>query len=418
VAHSVSVSAQRLPTPPVGSVAVSHACAGLLELFGRVPDGRSDQGQDHPTAAVLALAAAAVVAGMKSYTAITGWVADVPAWVLDEVYVQAGSKPAGPPSKSTIWRVLTDTDPDAFDAAVGSWLMGSTTTTANAATATANATADGAAPDTDADGRGVFMPVRLDGKTLRGAKDADGHQPHLLAALVGTNPSTAVIAAQTDVGVKTNEVPMAQTVLDQIDLTDTLVTADALHTVKATADYIHRRGGQFVLPVKENRQTLFDALNALPWADTPIAHTSTTIGHGRVERRTIQVLPAPEDLPFPHVHQVFLIERYVSDRQGACRSAVAALGVASPTPQQASPVELAGYVRGQWAIEALHWIRDTLYQEDASRVRTRSGPRIMASLRNLAIGALRLAGRCDITEATRWACRYMHRPFTILGLTP
>lgn len=407
MAHSVSASAGRPPTPPVGSVAVSHACAGLLELFGRVPDGRSDQGQDHPTAAVLALAAAAVVAGMKSYTAITGWVADVPAWVLDEVYLQAGSKPAGPPSKSTIWRVLTDADPDAFDAAVSRWLMGFTTTTTN-----------GAAPDTDADGRGVFMPVRLDGKTLRGAKDAEGHQPHLLAALVGASPSTAVIAAQTDVGVKTNEVPMAQTVLDQIDLAGTLVTADALHTVKATADYIHRRGGQFVLPVKENRQALFDALNALPWADTPIAHTSTTIGHGRVERRTIQVLPAPEDLPFPHVHQVFLIERYVSDRQGTCRSAVAALGVASPTLDQASPGQLAGYVRGQWAIEALHWIRDTLYQEDASRVRTRSGPRIMASLRNLAIGALRLAGRCDTAEATRWACRYMHRPFTILGLTP
>lgn len=409
MAHSVSASAGRPPTPPVGSVAVSHACAGLLELFGRVPDGRSDQGQDHPTAAVLALAAAAVVAGMKSYTAITGWVADVPAWVLDEVYLQAGSKPAGPPSKSTIWRVLTDADPDAFDAAVSRWLMGFTTTTTNT---------NGAAPDTDADGRGVFMPVRLDGKTLRGAKDAEGHQPHLLAALVGASPSTAVIAAQTDVGVKTNEVPMAQTVLDQIDLAGTLVTADALHTVKATADYIHRRGGQFVLPVKENRQALFDALNALPWADTPIAHTSTTIGHGRVERRTIQVLPAPEDLPFPHVHQVFLIERYVSDRQGTCRSAVAALGVASPTLDQASPGQLAGYVRGQWAIEALHWIRDTLYQEDASRVRTRSGPRIMASLRNLAIGALRLAGRCDTAEATRWACRYMHRPFTILGLTP
>ena len=173
-----------------------------------------------------------------------------------------------------------------------------------------------------------------------------------------------------------------------------------------------------MLPVKENRQALCNALDALPWPDTPIAHTSTDISHGRVERRTIQVLPAPEDLPFPHVHQVFLIERYVSDRHGTPRSAVAALGVASPPPAQASPAELAGYVRGQWAIEALHWIRDTLYQEDASRVRTRSGPRIMASLRNLAIGALRLAGRCDTTEATRWAGRYLHRPFTILGLTP
>ena len=62
--------------------------------------------------------------------------------------------------------------------------------------------------------------------------------------------------------------------------------------------------------------------------------------------------------------------------------------------------------------------RDTLYQEDKSQVRTRNGPRIMAALPvDLAIGALRLAGRADITEATRWARRSMDRPFTILGLT-
>jgi hypothetical protein len=61
--------------------------------------------------------------------------------------------------------------------------------------------------------------------------------------------------------------------------------------------------------------------------------------------------------------------------------------------------------------------RGTFYQEDKSQVRTRSGPRIMAGLRNLAIGALCLAGRTDVTEATRWAGRSMDRPFTILGLT-
>jgi hypothetical protein len=41
----------------------------------------------------------------------------------------------------------------------------------------------------------------------------------------------------------------------------------------------------------------------------------------------------------------------------------------------------------------------------------------MAALRNLAIGAIRMAGRIDVTEATRWAGRSMDRPFTILGLT-
>ena len=67
-------------------------------------------------------------------------------------------------------------------------------------------------------------------------------------------------------------------------------------------------------------------------------------------------------------------------------------------------------------IESLHWIRDTVYREDDSKVHIKSGSRVMATLRNLAIGALRLHGRTDIAEATRWATRNMQRPFTILGL--
>jgi predicted transposase YbfD/YdcC len=398
-------SADSVPTVPVP---VLDVCGGLLELFsgvpGRVPDGRSGQGRDHPTAAVLALAAAAVVAGMKGYTAITGWAADVSAAVLADLYLRAGAIPAGPPSKTTIWRVLTDAGPEMFDAAAGTWLMN-----------VAGFAAGGA--DDRVPGRGALMQVRLDGKAIRGAKDADGNQVRLLAALVGPDAAASVVAAQAEVGKKTNEVPMAPVVLDQIDLEGTIVTADALHTVKATADHIHERGGEFVLPVKENRRALFDALDALPWDQVPVAHTVTDKGHGRITTRTIQVLPAPDDLPFPHVSQVFLIERYVTGLRGEPISAVAALGVASPEAEQASPADLARYVRQQWSIESLHWIRDTLYQEDKSQVRTRNGPRIMAALRNLAIGALRLAGRPDITEATRWAGRSMDRPFTILGLT-
>jgi predicted transposase YbfD/YdcC len=210
---------------------------------------------------------------------------------------------------------------------------------------------------------------------------------------------------------------MATQVLGQVDLNGKIVTADALHTVKATAEFIHEAGGEFVLADKENRRALFDALDALPWDQVPVAHTQTDRGHGRITTRTIQVMPAPEDLPFPHVSQVWLIERYVSDLAGNPLSAVAALGVASPGPDKASPADLAGYVRGQWVIESWHWLRDTLYREDQSQVRTRSGPWVMASLRNLAISALRLAGRTDTTEATRWASRSMDRPVTILHLT-
>jgi predicted transposase YbfD/YdcC len=404
VVQSAIVLADRGPVAPAAPAAVTEVCGDLLKLFGSVPDGRSGQGRDHPVAAVLALAAAAVVAGMKGYTAIAGWVRDVPAPVLADLYLRTGAGPARPPSKATIWRVVTDADADVFDATVGSWLM-------------STLLSEPAARGAEGDDPAQLIPVRLDGKTVRGARDDAGNQRHLLAALVGRTAQTSVIAAQAEVGVKTNEVPMATVVLGQIDLHGTLVTADALHTVKATAEFIRQGGGEFILPVKENRKTLFDALDALPWHQVPIAHTATDRGHGRITTRTIQVLPAPEDLPFPHVSQVYLIERHVSDLHGNPVSAVAALGVASPAPDRASPADLARHVRGQWAIESLHWLRDTLYQEDKSQVRTRSGPRIMAALRNLAICALRLSGRTDVTEATRWAGRSMDRPFAILGLT-
>jgi predicted transposase YbfD/YdcC len=388
---------------PAAPATVAEAGDDLLKLLGSVPDGRSGQGRDHPVAAVLALAAAAVVAGMKGYTAIAGWVKDVPPPVLADLYLRAGAAPAPPPSKATIWRVITGADAEVLDAAAGRWLMGGL--------------AAGGGDSAGQDDHAGLVPVRLDGKTIRGAKDAEGNQRHLLAALVGPAAQSSVVAAQAEVGAKTNEVPMATEVLGRIDLQGKVVTADALHTVKATAEFICEHGGEFVLPVKENRKALFDALDGLPWHEVPIAHSATDRGHGRITTRTIQVLPAPKDLPFPHVSQVLLIERYVSDLNGNPVSAIAALGVASPPADRASAADLASHVREQWAIESLHWLRDTLYQEDKSQVRTRSGPRIMAALRNLAICALRLAGRTDVTEATRWAGRSIDRPFTILGLT-
>jgi DDE family transposase len=123
VAQSVIAFADREPT--VRAAPPSGAGGDLLELFGLVTDGRSGPGRDHPVAVVLALAAAAVVAGMKGYTAIAGWVRDVPPPVLADLYLRAGAGPARPPSKATIWRVVTDADADASDATAGSWLMSS-----------------------------------------------------------------------------------------------------------------------------------------------------------------------------------------------------------------------------------------------------------------------------------------------------
>ena len=159
----------------------------LLELLAQVPDGRPGQERDYPVAVVLALAAAAVVAGMRSFTAIAGWAAGVPAGVLAELYERGGAPrvPAGPPSKGTIWRVVTGANAPAADAVIGAWLV------AHAAPGDDGAGPDGGLstpPEADGDLAGRPEPlaqVRVDGKTVRGAKSADGSQVHLLAAMAG-----------------------------------------------------------------------------------------------------------------------------------------------------------------------------------------------------------------------------------------
>jgi predicted transposase YbfD/YdcC len=387
----------------------------LLRRFAGISDGRSDQGRDHPVAVVLTLCAAAVLAGMRSFTAIAGWVADVPAELLAWLYL---TPTPGEPSKTTLWRVLTGVDAAAVDAAIGSWLA----ERAQHAPAVAVASTAARAPDTDPTDPtdGELLAIAVDGKTVRGAVAADGAQVHLMAA---ATHGDQLVLGQVDVSAKTNEIPMFAPLIDQlaatgIDPARLVVTADALHCQRDHATYLHQRGAGFVFTVKHNQPGLFAALDALPWTDTPVAHRQTDRGHGRITTRTIQTLPAPPDLPFPHVEQVWLIERYVTDTAGIPTSAIAALGVTNLHSNQAAPADIARLVRDHWGVESLHWLRDTVYREDHSRVRTRSGPRVMAGLRNLAVGALHLAGRRDISEATRWAGRKVHRPFQLLGLTP
>lgn len=93
------------------------------------------------------------------------------------------------------------------------------------------------------------------------------------------------------------------------------------------------------------------------------------------------------------------------------------MSAASPV-SRATPATLVALVGNRRGIESLHWIRDVVYREDASQVRTRFGPRAMAALRNLTIGAHRLVGRNGIAEAARWASRFMRRPFEDLGPSP
>ena len=207
-------------------------------------------------------------------------------------------------------------------------------------------------------------------------------------------------------------------------------TMDAAHTVRAHARLITSELlAHYVMIVKQNTPKLYDKIDALDWANAPIAHETLDIGHGRRDKRTIRVLDAPADLGFPGAAQVFLVERYTTRtvrkrpkgsrryKRVQIRSAVAVLGVTSLSAREAAPEHLAGYVRRHWSIEnKIHWVRDVTLREDASQVRKGLKFRIMATLRNLTIGLLRQAGYTRIAATIRKIRNDPHLLLTILGL--
>ena len=91
--------------------------------------------------------------------------------------------------------------------------------------------------------------------------------------------------------------------------------------------------------------------------------------------------------------------------------------ITSLTHAQAGPARLANLIRGHWAIEALHHVRDTTFAEDGSQVRTGATPNVMATLRNLVIGELSRAGPVNVAAALRRHARNPRRPLATLGIS-
>src|SRR5574341_1391555 len=288
---------------------------GLLAVLRSLPDPRKPRGVRHPVSAILATATCACLAGARSVEAIAQWAAEL----SREAWQRLGGTRPRPPSEPTFRRVLQRLDAAAFDRAIGAWL----------------ATQPGRP---GLAGKGIAV----DGKTLRGAHDGAKKAPHLLSAVLHEE---GLVLAQRAVEEKTNEIPHLQPLLQDLDLTGAVVTADALHT---------------------------------------------------------QVEPAKYLVETQHVAQVFRLQRTTTDLAGHPLRAEIAYGITSLNPGTADPARLLALSRAHWAIEnKVHWVRDVTFDEDRSRVRKHAGAHVMASLRNLALSLLRLAGAQNIARALR-----------------
>lgn len=122
-------------------------------------------------------------------------------------------------------------------------------------------------------------------------------------------------------------------------------------------------------------------------------------------------------IEFPYAAQVFFLHRYTTDLNGQELRSEFAYGITSLSPEKAKPTRLLELNRAQWSIEnKVHWVRDVTFDEDRSRVRKHAGPHVMASLRNLTISVLRMAGATNIAQAIRCCSWNRDRALRLIGL--
>ena len=351
----------------------------LLDLLAQVPDPRKRRGRRHPLAGLLAVGIAAVIAGSRSFAAIGQWAADAGP---DALAVLGAAR--GPAEESTFRRTFALVSPDVLDRVLGAWLW------------------------TRAVRTGGRLVIAIDGKTVRGAKNKDGKAPHLVAALAH---GIGAVLGQVAVDAKSNEIPAARELLKAFaSLAGVVITIDALHTQHDTAQIILERQADYVMTVKANMPTLYRQLKKLPWARIP-ATSSVSKDHGRRARRTIKAALAPSWIEFDGAAQVAQLRRTVTKKGKKTVEVVYLI----TSDRAAEPATLAAWARGHWHIEnKLHWVRDVTYQEDNSLVRTGNAPRVMATLRSLAISILRLDGHANIAAANRHHARDPQRTLKLL----
>lgn len=353
---------------------------GLLEVLAQVPDPRKRRGRRFLLVFVLAVAVACALAGARNFREVGDHAADLPQEVLNRLggRLHPLLRRIIAPSETRIRTLVHAIGADTLDEIIGGWLR---------------ALADAGRLD------GLLTAIAIDGKWLRGVLDG---QVKLFAAMLHEEK---VIIAQHRIPDETTETTQVKELLEPVNLDNAVVTADAAHAQRETAEYIAgkkedgNRGSDYFLFVKGNQPSLqkavFDAIQEDGPRDPD--YTELDYGHGRIIRRSLWVTAA-EGIDFPHVTTAARIRRDGYDLDGTLISKEIVHAVTSLDADRASAASLARIARGQWGIESVHWVRDTAYAEDASTGYAGNGPQVMATLRNLAISLLYLAG---VTEITR-----------------
>jgi predicted transposase YbfD/YdcC len=369
-----------------------HSLA-LIDVFSEIPDFRQAKGKRHALKSILCLAAAAMLCGYRSYSAMAEW---------GRYYGQDLARALGfthkkTPCASTLHNVFRNLDKEIFEARLADW-----------AETILHLSADDLCP---------LEALAVDGKSLRGSQTQGAPGAHLLSAV---SHRLGLTVGQKPVPPSTSEISVAAHLLGELILEGRVITADALLTQRKLAEAILLREADYLMVVKDNQAELLGWAKSLLeepiWLrDRPSEVQTLELGHGRIEHRHLLAtgVEAGDEI-WPGLKQVIKVERTILHKKSGKGSKEQVYGVTSLEQGRAEAGALLRMMRQHWTIEnKSHWVRDVTYDEDRSQVRSGSIPQVMAALRNTVIGLMRYAGERNIAAACR---RFAAQPWSALAL--
>ncbi len=344
-----------------------EAPRGLLRFFDELEDPRMDRTKRHSLSDILVITICAVICGADEWTEVELFGKLRHTWL--KTFLEL---PHGIPSHDTFGRVFRLLDPKQLDQCFQHWMAAMAECTGG-------------------------QLIAIDGKTIRRSFDKADHKAaiHMVSAWSETN---ALVLGQVATDEKSNEITAIPRLLKMLDITDSVVTIDAMGCQKAIAGQIIKQKGHYVLQVKKNHAGLhhvmeetFDELTGRGIDDVSYAfHEEVDGGHGRIETRRIWTTDwtgwYSDRKKWKHLQSFVCVE---SERTVGDQTSIERRYYISDLDSRDAQAML-GYIRGHWGIEnKLHWSLDVTFREDGLRQRKGHSAENLSRIRRLALNLLR-----------------------------
>lgn len=261
--------------------------------------------------------------------------------------------------------------------------------------------------------------ICIDGKAMRGTVQENGRNPDIVSAY---SPSAGITLATEPCGEKSNEIKAVPLLLDKVDITGKLLTADAMSMQKDIIDKIRKGNGYFLIELKANQRTLrYGVEDNIKQCTPQFSYTEgPELGHGRIETRTYNVydgleLIADKDKWGGNLTVVEFVSHCIKKSSGVetteTRLYVSNIPYCTPWIGMA--------LRTHWLIEIMHWGLDFNLLQDSIRRKTSNAARNLDTLQRIvysvfSIWKRRRKKRADKAKGMAELMRYVSSSITKL----